>query len=118
MLSPYGLNYEKDYDYYEKNPEPKIVEEKTTDPKTGLVTITKKEVPVNLDGKCMSNLTQNSTKGAVAVAVISCFDPVLFHHSSTRGSSETFYRNSRVQGEPPNAGDCCKGWREGIGAQK
>merc|ERR1711990_1275 len=49
LLSPYGLNYEKDYDYYEKNPEPKIVEEKTTDPKTGLVTITKKEVPVNLD---------------------------------------------------------------------
>ena len=51
LLSPYGLNYEKDYDYYEKNPEKKTVETKVTDPKTGLVTLVKKEVPVSLDGE-------------------------------------------------------------------
>lgn len=49
LLSPYGLNYEKDYDYYEKNPEKRTVETKVTDPKTGLVTLVKKELPVSLD---------------------------------------------------------------------
>ena len=51
MLSPFGLQYETDYDYYERNPTPVTVEVRTTDKITGNTVITKKEKPVPLDCK-------------------------------------------------------------------
>jgi hypothetical protein len=51
MLSPFGLQYETDYDYYERNPTPVTVEVRTTDKITGNTVITKKEKPVPLDSK-------------------------------------------------------------------
>lgn len=51
MLSPFGLQYENDYDYYERNPDPIQVEVRKTDKITGKLTITKKDKPVNLDVK-------------------------------------------------------------------
>lgn len=54
MLSPFGLQYETNYDYYERNPEPIEIQVETTDPVTGDITITKKEKPVPVDVKVES----------------------------------------------------------------
>ena len=50
MLSPFGLNYDEDFDYYERNPDSVVVEVKVKDPKTGKVVLIKKEEPSTLDG--------------------------------------------------------------------
>jgi len=49
LLSPFGLNYDEDFDYYERNPDSVVVEVKVKDPKTGKVVLIKKEEPSTLD---------------------------------------------------------------------